>query len=607
MFIKSLTCLATLTFAGGAAAQDFAALEAEISENPLKSAYFGETHVHTSYSLDAYIGGANLTPFDAYRFAKGQTVMLNGQKHNIGTPLDFAAVTDHAEYLGEMFTTQVPGAPGFFDQMPAELRSLEKFEDREEWFVDVFLENQRSGDPGHMPFYQGEETTISAWKDVMIGAAQMHYEPGQFTTLIGFEWTSVVDGGNMHRNILFRDDVVPDAPFSALDSSDEERLWHWMEEQERAGSTLLAIPHNSNGSKGYMFEPVDNSGNPLSREYAETRVKWEPLIEMMQIKGNSEVVSSLWPADEFANFENAPGMQAYSGRTFQKENFVRQAVTKGLEYQRDLGANPYKLGFVGGTDSHNGVPSDVREDNAIGSHGGYDSTVENRREGEVAGWILNREANPGALTGVWATKNTRGAIWDAMAARETFATSGTRIMPRFFGGNLSPAEDSVSLVEQGYANGVPMGGDLTDLDGPPTFNVHAVRSPLGANLDRIQIIKGWVDAEGEARELIVNVVWAGDREPDPDGTLPVVGSTVDLESATFTNEIGAPELFGSWTDDDFDPGQPALYYVRVLEIPTPRWTTYDAVQHGLPLLENVPETIQERAWTSPIWYTPNQG
>ncbi len=582
------------------------AREAAIPENPMKNAYFGETHVHTSYSLDAYIGGARLTPDDAYRFAKGEDVTLNGRQHNILKPLDFCAVTEHAEYLGEMYTTHVTGAPGYDDPKVVELRGLETFEEQERWYLQEFQANQRSGRPGQMSFYKGPETARSAWKDVIIKAAEDHYDPGRFTTLIGFEWTSVVQGGNMHRNVLFRDTTVPEAPLTAIDTPDEEKLWAWMAEQEARGSRLLAIPHNSNGSKGFMFEPLDNSGNPLTREYAETRSRWEPLIEMMQIKGNSEVVASLWPADDFADFENAESMQKFNQRTFKKESFVRWAVTKGLYYEARLGANPWQLGFVGGTDNHNGVPSDVVESNVIGAHGGYDREVQRRREGEVGGWISNRDANPGAITGVWAMKNTRAAIWDAMFARETFATSGIRIRPRFFAGTgLTPGPtDPVALVREGYEKGVPMGGTLSKSDTPPTFTVHALKDPDGANLDRIQIVKGWVDAKGEPRDRVIDVVWSGDRKRRANGEVPAVGNTVDLETATYTNSIGAAELMGSWTDDQFDPDQQALYYVRVLEIPTPRWTTYDAVHHKLPLLKDVPGTIQERAWTSPIWYVP---
>ncbi|MFP5329101.1 MAG: DUF3604 domain-containing protein [Alphaproteobacteria bacterium] len=586
-----------------AAEPDFALLEAAVPENPLRDAYFGETHVHTSYSLDAYIGGARLTPDDSYRFAKGEDVMPNGQRHNILRPLDFAAVTDHAEYLGEMFTTQVPGAPGHGDPKVAELRELRTIEDRERWFIEEFQANQRSGKPGQMSFYKGPRTAASAWRDVIIKAANDHYRPGRFTTLIGYEWTSVVKGGNMHRNVLFRDARVPGLPFTAIDSSDEEKLWAWMAEQEARGSRLFAIPHNSNASKGLMFEPVDNAGRRLTREYAERRSKWEPLIEMMQVKGNSEVVGSLWPSDEFADFENAPSIQNFNGRAFKKESFVRWAVIKGLAYQSSIGANPWKLGFAGGTDNHNGAAGDVVESNAAGTHGGADDSVERRRTGEVGGWIVNREANLGALTGVWATRNTRSAIWDAMAARETFATSGTRIKLRFFGGaSLRRPATPRAMVEQGYKLGVPMGGTLRRMDRPPTFTVWASKDPNGANLDRIQIIKGWVDVNGNAQERIIDVAWSGKRKRGPNGRVGPVGNTVDLTTARYRNSIGAPVLMGSWTDRSWKPGENAVYYARVLEIPTARWTTYDAVKHGLPLLTDVPASIQERAWASPIWY-----
>jgi Protein of unknown function (DUF3604) len=582
-------------------------LEAAVPENPLKDAYFGETHVHTSFSLDAYIGGARITPDDAYRFAKGQEVTVNGQKHNIGRPLDWVAVSDHAEFIGEMYSTQVPGAKGGDNPMLEELRGLENVDEQRAWFLKYVINNMRGENPGHPPFYAGPETTRSAWQDVILKAAREHYQPGRFTTLAGFEWTAAQQAGNMHRNVLFRDlNVVPDMPFSALDSNDEEKLWAWMAEQEKKGSKLLAIPHNSNGSKGFMFEPLDNAGKPLSAEYARLRSHFERLIEMMQIKGNSEVHRKFWPADEFANFENADSVGTFSGRTFKKENFVRWAVIKGLDYQAKLGANPYQYGFTGGTDNHNGLPADVAENDYIGSHGPADGTLDARRTGEIDGWIKAKESSPGTIAAVWATKNTRGAIWDAMAARESFVTSGPRIKVRFFGGadlGASPA-DARALVEQGYQGGVPMGGTITNLSRTPTFTVWASKDPDGANLDRIQIIKGWVDAEGEPQDQVIDVAWSGDRKLGSDGKLPPVGNTVDVTKATYANSIGSPELMGSWTDPAFDPKQHALYYVRVLEIPTPRWTTYDAVRNKLPLLEDVPATVQERAWTSPIWYTP---
>jgi hypothetical protein len=592
--------------ASPAAQTSVEALEAAVPENPLRNAYFGETHLHTSFSLDAYIGGGRLGPDDAYRFAKGEDVVLNGQRRNIVEPLDFAAVTDHAEYLGEMYSTQVEGAPGHDHEMLQQLRSLDTAEEQEQWFAREVVGKNRAATRVRASFYAGPGTTRSAWQDVIVKAARDHYEPGRFTTLVGFEWTAVQKGGNMHRNVLFRDLVVPELPLSAVETADEEKLWAWMAEQEAAGSKLFAVPHNSNASKGEMFAPVDNAGRPLDADYARTRSRWEPLIEMMQVKANSEVVASLWPADEFAGFENGPSLQRYSERSFRKESFVRWAVIKGLAYQQALGENPWKLGFTGGTDSHNGTPGDVAEHNYAGSHGAADSTAGRRLAGDIPGWIAVREANPGALAGVWATKNTRGAIWDAMKARESFATSGTRIRPRLFCGAGLGAKpgDPVALVREGYAAGVPMGGTLPAGSSAPTCTVHASKDPNGANLDRIQIIKGWVDASGEPQERIVDVAWSGNRKPDAKGKLPAVGNTVDLGTARYTNAIGSAELMGSWTDPDFDPRHPALYYARVLEIPTPRWSTYDAVRNGRPLPADVPATIQERAWTSPVWYAP---
>ena len=581
-------------------------LEAAVKENPLKEAYFGETHVHTAYSLDAFIGGARLTPDEAYRFAQGKEVTINGQKHSIGRPLDWAAVSDHAEFIGEMYSTQVPGAKGGDNPMLEELRNLKSVDEQRAWFVKYVVSNNRGANPTHPPFYAGPETTKSAWTDIEIKAVKDNYHPGTFTTLVGYEWTAAPNAGNMHRNVIFRDLNVPEMPFSALDSNDEEKLWAWMAEQEAKGSKLIAIPHNSNGSKGLMFEPVDNSGKPLTAEYAKNRSHFERLIEMMQIKGNSEVYRKLWPADEFADFENADSVGSFSGRTFRKENFLRWAVIKGLYWEAKLGENPYRLGFTGGTDNHNSLPSDVAEDDYIGSHGPADGTLEARRTGEIDGWIKAKESNPGSLAGVWATRNTRAAIWDALAAREAFVTSGPRIKPRFFGGAGLAATDAGSLVKEGYAKGVPMGGILKGLAAAPTFAVAAQKDPKGANLDRIQIIKGWVDAKGEPQEKIYDVVWSGDRKLDARGKLPAVGSTVDVKAATYTNAIGSPELVGTWTDQEFDPKQYAVYYVRVLEIPTPRWTTYDAVRNNLPLLPDVPATVQERAWTSPIWYTPGK-
>ncbi|ARN73511.1 DUF3604 domain-containing protein [Oceanicoccus sagamiensis] len=581
-----------------------AAAEAAVPENPLKEAYFGEIHMHTSYSLDSYIGGNRRTPDDAYRFARGEVMDIHGDKHQLKRPLDFAAVTDHAEFIGEMYSAQVEGAPGYDNPTLVELRGLNKVEDQRAWFVKYVVKNNRSSSPQHPPFYAGEATTKSAWA-MNFEVTNKYYQPGKFTTLHGFEWTAAPNGGNMHRNIIFRDNNVPELPFSNVDSSDEEKLWDWIDLQRSKGMTLFAVPHNSNGSKGQMFESIDNSGKPLDTAYAKRRESMEPLIEMMQIKGNSEVTRQFWPNDEFANFENADSLANFSERVKRKDNYVRYAVIKGTHFQKTLGANPFKFGIVGGTDNHNSGMGDVDEDNYIGSHGPTDGTVDMRRTSDIDGWIRARESSPGALTGVWAPKNTRAEIWDALAARETFGTSGPRIRVRMFAGSDLPANpaDAEVLVTEGYAKGVPMGSTLTALSKAPTFTVYAEKDSLSGNLDRLQIIKGWADDKGDTQEKIINVVWAGERQQDADGKLPAVGNTVDLKTATYTNDIGASMLMGSWTDNDFDPQQHAVYYARVLEIPTPRWSTYDAVRNKLPLLDDVPAIVQERAWTSPIWYT----
>jgi hypothetical protein len=579
---------------------------AMVQRNPLKNAYFGETHLHTAYSLDAYIGGARLTPDGAYRFAKGEEVEVSGQKFRLHRPLDWAAVTDHAEYIGEMYSTMTAGAPGYDQATLVELRGLQDIEEREKWFLEYVVKSNRSATPQHPPFYAGAATTASGWKDIL-AANERHYAPGRFTTIPAFEWSGAPNGGNLHRNVFFRDMNVPDRPMSYIEINREDGLWDWLAGLEKQGMRVIAIPHNSNASKAMMFAPVDARGQPIDRAYAELRSRFEPLIEMMQIKGNSEVHRKFWAADEFANFENADSIQDYSERTFSRQNFVRDGIIRGLAYQQTLGVNPFHYGFVGGTDNHNGTPGNTAEANFMaGSHGAADGTIARRRDSEVGGWIKGRDLNPGALTGVWAEANTREEIWDALARRETFATSGTRLSVRLFAGADLPANpaDPRTLVEQGYARGVPMGATVSAAKRAPTLTVYAGKDPDGANLDRIQIIKGWVDAQGQPHEKIVDVAWSDGRKRGTDGRVPPVGSTVDLATATYANAIGSAELIGSWTDTDFDVGRPTLYYARVLEIPTPRWSTYDAVRAGLPLLDGVPATVQERAWSSPIWFTP---
>ena len=579
----------------------------KIKINPLKNAYFGETHVHTSSSMDAFIGGNRLTPEDAYRFARGEEVIANGSPHKLKRPLDFCAVSDHAEYLGETFTLMNEGTPGYNDPVARQMREANNYEDAMALFVKYVITPARTGGSSHPDFYQGEASTMSGWRK-NFKATEKYNQPGLFTTLHAFEWTSAPNAGNLHRNIIFRDTILPKIPFSANDSRDPQKLWAWMQLQIDLGSTLLAIPHNSNGSKGMMFPEVDIDGNPISTAYAETRQKMEPLIEMMQIKGNSEVHPQFWPNDEFADFEMAYSIQDYSGRKFEKRNYVRYGLERGLKYEEDLGVNPFKYGFVGGTDNHNGTPSNVEEDNyAVGSHGYADQTAENRTKQAIDGWATAYDINPGALTGVWAESNTRGAIWDAMKNKETFATSGPRMKVRLFGGyDFDAAYSDNSFVEDGYAKGVPMGGDLSEAKGKsPQFIVWAIKDPIGPGLDRIQIIKGWMD-HGEMKEKIYNVAVSDSREIKADGSVSPLNATVDLKTGDFNSDKGSAQLITVWTDPDFDASQKAFYYARVLQLPTARWNLYDEIRENVTFPETVPKTIVERAWSSPIWYTPKK-
>ncbi len=574
--------------------------------NPLRNVYFGETHMHTAFSLDAYIGGARLMPADALAFAQGNPVtMPDGTVMQHKRPLDFAAVTDHAEYIGEMYSTMFSDAPGHDNEDLEDLRSMTEIEDRQNWFFKYVISSNRSTTPQHPPFFAGPSTAKSAW-EIIVKAAEDANKPGEFTAFAAFEWSGAPNGANLHRNVIFRDHNVPKSVVSYIDVNSEEGLWEWMREQEAEGRHLLAIPHNSNASKGRMFPSTTSDGGALTLDYARTRAHFEPLIEMLQVKGGSEVHRKFWAADEFAGFENADSIQKNSGRIFHRRDFVRGGLTEGIGYEFALGVNPFKYGFIGGTDNHNGLMSAVAEDSFIGAHGPEDGSVERRRTGDVLGWIDGKDLSIGSLAAVWATENTRAAIWDAMKRRETYATSGPRIKLRMFGGiGLSAPTDPVSMAEEGYLVGTHMGGALAPGATAPTFTVYAEKDAMGANLDRIQIVKGWVDRFGDTNEKIVDVTWSDGRVIDPNTKkLSPVGSTVDLTTAMYTNDIGASTLIGSWTDDDFDPQEGAYYYARALEIPTPRWSTYDAVRAGLPLLEDVPAAIQERAWGSPIWYKP---
>jgi hypothetical protein len=575
----------------------------EVAVNPLKDAYFGETHVHTGASMDAFIAGTRLTPDDAYRFAQGEEVMANGSPHRIKRPLDFCAVTDHSEFLGESYTLLEPEAPGYDDPVATEFRETTDYQKALGLYKKYVLDVLAGGGDPHPPFFQGEESIKSAWQR-NYEATEAHYKPGVFTTIHAYEWTSAPNEGNLHRNVFFRDNNVPEVPFSSNEGPDPEELWSWMQVQRDRGIKVFAVPHNANESKGLDFPETTLSGDPISKAYAENRASMEPLVEMMQIKGNSEVVPQFWPADEFADFENGESIQKFNDRVFQKVNFVRYGLDRGLKYREDLGVNPFKYGFVGGTDSHNGTPSNVEEDNyLVGSHGLADRTAENRATRDMDGEMTVADMSPGALAGVWATSNTREAIWDSMYAKETFATSGPRMKVRAFAGQgfQSSYASYEAMVEDAYAKGVPMGGTYAG-DTAPQILVWAIKDPIGPGLDRIQIIKGWVE-DGQMKDQVFNVV-ASDGRMNDDGTVDPIDAPIDLETGQFNTEKGSTELMGVWTDPDFEADQQAYYYVRVLQLPTARWNLYDEIRHGVKFPEDVKKQIVERAWGSPIWYEP---
>jgi hypothetical protein len=575
-----------------------------IEENPLKEAYFGEQHLHTAASMDAFIAGTRLTPDDAYRFAQGAAVMVNGRPHKINRPLDWAAVTDHAEFLGEAYTLMNPGTPGYDSEAATSMREAPDLKAALAVYKKYVLDALAGGN-AHPDFWQGYESVKSQWQ-VNIEATENNYKPGKFTTIHAYEWSSAPNTANLHRNVFFRDTKLPDMPFSANEGASPQELWDWMKTQEANGVKVFCNPHNPNESKGMLFPEVAMNNKPIDETYATTRQHFERNLEMMQTKGNSEVVPDFWPNDEFADFENARSLQEYNGRIFEKHNFIRYGLNRGVKYKAELGINPFKYGFVGGTDSHNAVMSNVEEFNYVGHHGMADETALDRSRNEQDGEMYNRDMNPGGLTGVWATSNTREAIWDGMHNRETFATSGPRIKVRFFAGNgfKESYESYEDMVNDGYDKGVPMGQNYEGMEAPE-FLVWALKDPIAPNLDRAQIIKGWVDADGEMHDTIYDIA-ASENRLGPDGSVEPIDAPVNMETGEFNKEKGSPEFTVVWKDPDFDPTQNAYYYVRVIQLPTARYSLWDEIRNpDVEYPEDTHRVIQERAWASPIWFEPN--
>ena len=577
--------------------------------NPLNNVYFGEQHLHTSASPDAFSFGTRGDADDAYRFAKGEPITLatTGETVQKRTPYDWAAVTDHAEYLGMMPLLLDPNSP-LQDTEIGKLIASGDPANGEAAFQQI-ITSATINQP--IDYLVDKDTMALAWQK-QVDAANAHYEPGKFTTLIAFEWSSQPNSKNLHHNVFFRDDTGPERVFSSFDSVHREDLWTYQEYQRSLGHENFSIPHNSNVSNSAMFALHTSNGNPIDKRWAERSSRNSPAVEIVQTKGASETHPALSPNDEFAAFEIKFTHLLGSGGVLGliDKSFVRNALIDGVGFQEMLGANPFKYGIVAGGDTHNGA-SDNEEFNYFGVHGNTDKTAEIRMSPEVpvAGERPLYFGTPGA-TGVWAPENTREAIFDGIARKETFGTSGPLIRVRFFGGwNYEEGlVKDANFVEKAYMNGVSMGGDLPakpDNAKAPTFAVWALKDPDSGNLDRIQIIKGWYDKRGYGFQKIYDVAWSDDRQMDEQGNLPSVGNTVDVANASYENSIGDVELSAVWTDPDFVPSQHAVYYARIIEIPTPRWSTYDAKRLGIEPPVDVSPSIQERAWTSPIWYTPD--
>jgi hypothetical protein len=597
-----------------------------------RQAFFGELHLHTTMSFDAWTFGTKVTPDEAYRFARGETVTVPSAQVQVeqgfpastpdvqarrAWPLDFTAVTDHSEYLGAMHQLDDPQSAFSASDLGKHLRELGR---------GAFLIGERmiaSHDPTAAATLRAAADASNGW-DVEMRAADANYVPGKFTTFVAYEWTaSPGQGIHMHRNVIFNSDHAP-APFTAVDSNNPEDLWKYLDSVRKQGIDVLAIPHNSNLSDGRDFDWNMANGRPIDEAYALERAINEPLAEITQTKGSSDTTPELSPEDEFANFDIMD--RVYKGETSpnQHGSYLREALGRGLVIQQAVGVNPFKLGFVGGSDIHNGLTVSDEAGYAGGISGLDPRTM--LPSGDAARRALGmnepngpgvrptgqRENDPlqfgtGGLTGVWAESNTRNAIFAALKRKETFATSGTRIRIRMFGGwDFSPAMLRGNWVHDGYARGAPMGSDLPAEPAAaraPSFVLQAVKDPDGANLDRVQIIKIWLD-HGAYKEKVFDVALSGNRHDDASGHAPAVGNTVNMTTGVAANSIGAGMLTAVWRDPEFDPKTAAVYYARALEIPTARWTTLLAIRNHLPLPSRAPLIHQERAWTSPIWFTP---
>ena len=567
-----------------------------------RNAYFGDLHIHTAYSMDAFAFATRTTPDDAYRFAAGEAIEHpSGHDIKLDRPLDFYAVTDHAGYLGVLKALADPSHPLAND--PQALLYTDR----------ASIKGRGAYLPGATEFqaeHNSPEILRSAWQDI-VGAAQRHYRPGTLTTFIAYEYTTSRDGANLHRNVIFKGSRAPEAPFSRLDSTNPEDLWTWMDAQRADGIEALAIPHNSNGSDGWMFQAEQFDGSPLDAAYAEKRMRNEPVVEVTQVKGTSETHPFLSPNDEWADFEIFPyiiGLGFTKSRP--RGSYVREAWLNGLAFQSEEGFNPYRFGIIGASDTHNSgfQFQESRYTGKVGVHDYYPQSRGSVPTGTLDGMPTYRDVwriyyGASGLTGAWAEENNRDAIYDAFRRKETFATTGPRIRVRLFAGADLPADLHTrrDMAEVGYARGVAMGGDLSASLGEPKFVVTALRDALGAPLQRLQIVKGWIE-DGQKREQVFDVACSdGQRVDRATHRCPDNGASVDLTTCAISTDVGDDQLATTWTDPAFDAAQEAFYYLRALENPTCRWSTWDAVRAGVAPRASTPATIQERAWSSPIW------
>ena len=585
---------------------------AATAPNPLRNVYFGDLHTHTNFSYDAFLNGTRATPDDAYRYAQGEPLThAAGFEIQLGRPLDFFAVTDHASFLGMLPAMLDPGQEASRHPGAELARRIAAGEltgaERGAAYADI-----RAHTLGTRDGLLDLDVVRSAWRET-IAAAERHNDPGRFTTFIAYEFTGSPENQNLHRNVIFRGSAAPEVPFSRLDSFNPEALWAWMDRNREAGMEALAIPHNSNGSNGLMFRLATYAGEPLDAAYAETRTRNEPLVEITQTKGTSDTHPALSPNDEWADFE----IWSYriGGGTTPSQpsgSYVREAYLNGLRLEEERGINPFRFGLVGATDNHagSGAPTESDYFTAGGrpQRGASIPFDPPRPDGSLySASPLGAIRGASGLTGVWAEENTRESIYDAFRRKETFATTGPRIRVRFFAG-YDYADDLAGdpdLVAAAYAGGVAMGGELTAPgDRVPRFLVWASRDPASNPLARLQVIKGWVDA-GEAHERVYDVACSDGMSVDPEThRCPDNGAAVDLGTCTASDDAGDAELRTLWADPDFDPAHRAIYYVRALENPSCRWSTWEAVRAGVEPRPDLPATIQERAWSSPIWVTP---